>query len=100
MVGGDFQRVDALGLHVPHEVHEVAAVGFDRVVREQHIADPGDEGPGGGRGIVPVAANAWERKASTLSAAGASPSRKSLRSGTSGVRAEPLRPPAAGRPGD
>ena len=44
--------VDALGLHVPHEVHEVAAVGLDRVVRQQRVADPGHQGPGGGRGIA------------------------------------------------
>src|SRR5262249_31060628 len=35
---------------------------------------------------APVAANAWARKASTLAAAGASPSRNSLRSGTRGTR--------------
>ena len=52
MVGGDLQRVDSLGLHVPQEVHEVAAVGFDRVVRQQRVADPGDQGPGGDRGIA------------------------------------------------
>ena len=51
MVGGDFQRADALGLHVPEEVHEVSAVGLDRVVRQERIADPGDQGPGGGRGV-------------------------------------------------
>jgi len=27
------------------EVGEVAAVGLHRVVREQRVADPGDEGP-------------------------------------------------------
>src|SRR3954453_12733586 len=35
---------------------------------------------------LPVAARAWARKASTLAAAGLSPSRNSVRSGTSGVR--------------
>ena len=48
MVGGDLQRGDALGLHVADEVHEVAAVGFDRVVRQQGVADPGHQGPGDG----------------------------------------------------
>ena len=52
VVGGDLQGVDALGLHVPDEVHEVAAVGFDRVVGQQGVADPGDQGPGRGRGIA------------------------------------------------
>ena len=37
---------------MPHEVHEVAAVGFDRVVREQHVADPGHEGRGRARGVA------------------------------------------------
>src|SRR5262249_54209243 len=37
---------------------------------------------------VPVAARALARKAPTFSAAGASPSRKSLRSGTSGIRGD------------
>ncbi len=40
VVGGDLQRGDALGLHVADEIHEVAAVGFDRVVRQQRVADP------------------------------------------------------------
>ena len=66
MVGGDLQRSHPLGLHVPQEVHEVAAVGLDRVVREQRVADPGHQGPGRGRGSLPVAAKAWARKASTL----------------------------------
>src|SRR4051794_30141715 len=35
---------------------------------------------------LPVPARAWARKASTLAAAGESPSRNSVRSGTSGVR--------------
>src|SRR4051795_70629 len=35
---------------------------------------------------LPVAARAWARKASTLAAAGLSPSRNSVRSGTSGGR--------------
>ena len=43
MVGGDLQRHDALRLHVPEEVHEVAAVGLDRMVRQQRVADPGYE---------------------------------------------------------
>ena len=49
VVGGDLQRIDALGLHVAEEVGEVAAVGLDRVVGQQHVADPGDQGPGRGR---------------------------------------------------
>jgi hypothetical protein len=52
MVGRHVQGVDSLGLHVPHEVHEVAAVGFDRVVRQQRVADPGDQRPGGGRSVA------------------------------------------------
>jgi hypothetical protein len=87
VVGGRVEGIDPLSLHVPEEVHEVSAVGLDRVVGEERIADPGDQGPGGGGASVPVAASAWARKASTLSTAGASPSRKSLRSGTRGTRA-------------
>ena len=45
MVGRHVQGVDSLGLHVPHEVHEVAAVGLDRVVGQERVADPGDQGP-------------------------------------------------------
>ena len=52
VVGGDLQRGHPLGLHVPQEVHEVAAIGLDRVVRQQGVADPGHQGPGGGRGIA------------------------------------------------
>ena len=48
VVGGDLQRCDALGLHVADEIHEVAAIGFDRVVRQQGVADPGHQGPGDG----------------------------------------------------
>ena len=45
--------VDALGLHVADEVHEVAAVGLDRVVGQQRVADPGHQGPGdGGRSVA------------------------------------------------
>ena len=44
--------VDALGLHVPEEVGEVAAVGLDRVVGEQGVADPRHQGPGGGRRVA------------------------------------------------
>jgi hypothetical protein len=47
VVGGDFQRGDALGLHVPGEVEEVAAIRLDRVIRQQGVADPGDQGGGG-----------------------------------------------------
>ena len=43
VVGGDLQRRDALRLHVPEEVHEVAAVGLDRMVRQERVADPGYE---------------------------------------------------------
>ncbi len=52
MVGRDLKRIDPLRLHVPHEVHEVAAVSLDRVVREQHVADPGHEGRGRARGVA------------------------------------------------
>ena len=83
VVGGDVERVDALRLHVADEVGEVAAVGFDRVVREQSVADPGDERAAAGA-ASPQAARAWVRKASTLLAAGESPSRKSVRSASSG----------------
>src|SRR5207253_5318891 len=31
---------------------EVAAVRHDRVVGQQRVADPGDQGAGGGRGVV------------------------------------------------
>ena len=48
MVGRDLQWVHTLGLHVPQEVHEIAAVGFDRMVRQQRITDPGHQSPGGG----------------------------------------------------
>jgi hypothetical protein len=37
VVGGDVQGIDALRLHVPHEVGEVAAVGFHGMVREQNV---------------------------------------------------------------
>jgi len=47
VVGCDFQRGDALGLHVADEVQEIAAVGFDGVIRQQGIADPGDQRGGG-----------------------------------------------------
>src|SRR5262249_54752513 len=43
--------VDALGLHLPGEVGQVAAVGLDRVARQERIADPGDQRPGGGGGL-------------------------------------------------
>ena len=52
VVGGDVERIDALGLHVADEVGEVAAVGFDRVVGQQHVADPGHQRSGGGRGVA------------------------------------------------
>ena len=52
MVCRHVQGVDSLGLHVPHEVHEVAAVRLDRVVREQRVANPRHQGPGGGQGIT------------------------------------------------
>ena len=53
MVGGDLQRGDALGLHVPNEIREVAAIGFDRVVGQQCVTDPGDQGPGdSGRAVA------------------------------------------------
>ena len=84
VVGGDVQGVDALGPHVAHEVGEVAAVGLDGVVRQQGVADPGHEGAGGGRHVALRAAQARARKASTLAAAGASPSRTSVRSGRRG----------------
>ena len=48
MVGGDFQGRDALGLHVADEIHEVAAIGFDGMVGQQRVADPGHQGPGDG----------------------------------------------------
>ena len=71
---------------MPQEVHEIAAVGLDRVVREpQHIADPG-HAPAVVSASLPVASSTRARKASTLAAAGESPSRKSLRSGTRGAR--------------
>jgi hypothetical protein len=47
MVGGHFQRGDTLDLHVADEIEEVAAVGFDRVIGQQGIADPGDQRGGG-----------------------------------------------------
>ena len=46
MVGSDLQRRHSLGLHLPQEVHEVATVGFDRVVGRQHVADPRHQSPG------------------------------------------------------
>src|SRR5512142_2369178 len=42
-VGPDLERRDALRLHVPEEVHEVAAVGLDRMVGQERVADPGHE---------------------------------------------------------
>ena len=42
------KRCHPLGLHVADEVHEVAAVGFDRVVGQQRIADPRHQRPGDG----------------------------------------------------
>ena len=52
VVGRDVKRVNPLRLHVPHEVHEIAAVGLDRVVREQHVAEPGHERRGRARGVA------------------------------------------------
>src|SRR5512142_2124115 len=43
VVGGDLEGSHPLRLHVAEEVHEVPAVGFHRVVREQRVADPGHE---------------------------------------------------------
>ena len=82
VIGGDLQGSDALRLHVADEIHEVAAVGLDRVVGQQRVADPRHQCRGGTLADPPLASRARARKASTLSAAGASPSRKSLRSGT------------------
>ena len=52
MVGGDVQRIDALDLHVADEIGEVAAVGLDRVIRQEHVADPRHQRPGGGRSVA------------------------------------------------
>jgi hypothetical protein len=37
---------------VPHEIEEIAAVGFDRVIRQQRVADPGDQGGGRPVGVA------------------------------------------------
>ena len=82
MIGGGLKGSDALLLHVADEIHEVAAIRLDGVVGQQRVADPRHQR------LRPcpirrrLAARARDRKASTLSAAGASPSRKSLVSGT------------------
>ena len=64
------EGIDPLGLHVPHEVHEVAAIRLERVVGEQGVADPGDQGAGGGGAALLVASRTRARRASTFSAAG------------------------------
>ena len=89
MVGRHVRGVDSLGLHVPQEVHEVAAVGFDRIVdaasrRSTH------QGPGGGGASLPVASRARATKASTCGG-------PSVRSGTSGVWGGAARRRWAGR---
>ena len=66
VVGGDFQRGDALGLHVADEVQEVAAIGFDGVVGQQGVADPGDQRPGDAGRSLPLASRARARKAGDL----------------------------------
>src|SRR5437773_4093760 len=43
MVGGDLKRIDALGVHVLHEVEEIAAVRFDRMVGEQYVLEVHEE---------------------------------------------------------
>jgi hypothetical protein len=50
-VSGDRQRIDALGFHVPHKIDEVPAVGFERVLRLEHIAHPRHQGM---RRTVPI----------------------------------------------
>ena len=52
MVGGHLQGGDALGLHLTQEVHQVAAIGLDRVVGQQGVADPGDQRRGGAVGVI------------------------------------------------
>ena len=46
VVGGDFPRGDAPDLHVADEIGEVATIRLDRVVGEQGVADPGEQGRG------------------------------------------------------
>jgi hypothetical protein len=41
-----------MGVQVAEEVHQVAAVALDRVVRQQRVADPGDEGCGDEIGLA------------------------------------------------
>ena len=82
MIRGDLQRRHSLRFHVPQEVHQVAAVGLDRVVDKSASQIQGTRAPAVLGVSPPVASRARARKASTLAAAGASPSRKSVRSGT------------------
>src|SRR5262249_55495117 len=51
VVGGDVEGIDPLSLHVPEEVHQIPTVGFDRVVGQEGIADPGDDRSGGGGSV-------------------------------------------------
>ena len=94
--------VDALGLHVPDEVHEVAAVGFDRVVGQQRVADPGDQRPGdAGRSVAGLQGGA--RKAGDLVGGGGVAVEEVAALGQRGGRAAGLggrrqsRPARAGR---
>src|SRR5262249_28332455 len=43
MIGSHLQHSHPLCLHVPSEVNEIPAVGFKRMLREKHIAHPGNE---------------------------------------------------------
>ena len=52
MVGGNVKGCDPLSLHMPQEVHQVAAIRLDRVVRQKQIADPRHSHPGGTRGLA------------------------------------------------
>jgi len=51
VIGGDLQGCDALGLHVPEEVRQVAVASLDRVVRLQRVAHPGDQRRRDGLGV-------------------------------------------------
>ena len=110
VVGRDLERVNTLRLHVPHEVHQIAAVPLHRVVRQNTSqiqgtrawvelgADPPARrerlsnypktgcNPRKIQDLRALSDSYLARKTSTLAAAGLSPSRKSLRSGTSGTR--------------
>ena len=100
VVGRDVQRVDALGLHVPHEVHQIPAIGLDRVVREQHVAEPGHQR----RRWHSWPRCRWQRKPGpgrprpSRPPGRPPPGSRSARAGA-GCGVAPLRHPAAGGPG-